>query len=118
MIVLLAGFYMYIEGDSAIQGDPARLLSSACHYSGPVCLQFWYHMYGSATAMTLNMYLLQGNLATKIWSVKNNHGQEWHLGQVDINVFSPFQVSLAQCVDSLLIFIQSSFGLTLVIVIY
>uniref|UniRef100_A0A3Q2ZN97 Zonadhesin-like n=1 Tax=Hippocampus comes TaxID=109280 RepID=A0A3Q2ZN97_HIPCM len=87
-----AGFYMYIEGDSATQGDPARLLSSECHYSGPVCLQFWYHMYGSATAMTLNMYLLQGNIATKIWSIKNNHGQEWHLGQVDIDVFSPFQI--------------------------
>ncbi|XP_051943890.1 zonadhesin-like isoform X2 [Hippocampus zosterae] len=86
------GFYMYIEGDSVTQGDPARLLSSECHYSGPVCLQFWYHMYGSATAMTLNMYLLQGNIATKIWSIKNNRGQEWHLGQVDIDVFNPFQI--------------------------
>ncbi|XP_077413210.1 uncharacterized protein LOC144043438 [Vanacampus margaritifer] len=87
-----AGFYLYIEGDSVAQGDPARLLSSECHYSGPVCLFFWYHMYGSATAMVLNMYLLQGNTATKIWSMKNNHGQEWHLGKVDINVFSPFQI--------------------------
>ncbi|XP_061653129.1 zonadhesin-like [Phyllopteryx taeniolatus] len=87
-----AGFYMYIEGDSVTHGDPARLLSSECHYSGPVCLHFWYHMHGSATAMALNMYLLQGNKATKIWSMKNNHGQEWHLGKVDINVSGPFQI--------------------------
>ncbi|XP_061550391.1 zonadhesin-like [Phycodurus eques] len=87
-----AGFYMYIEGDSVTHGDPARLLSSECHYSGPVCLHFWYHMHGSATAMALNMYLLQGNKATKIWSMKNNHGQKWHPGKVDINVSGPFQI--------------------------
>ncbi|XP_061696356.1 zonadhesin-like isoform X2 [Syngnathoides biaculeatus] len=87
-----AGFYMYIEGDSVTHGDPARLMSSECLYSGPVCLHFWYHMHGSATAMALNMYLLQGNIATKIWSMKNNHGEEWHLGKVDINVSGPFKI--------------------------
>nr|XP_057923048.1 MAM and LDL-receptor class A domain-containing protein 1-like [Doryrhamphus excisus] len=87
-----AGFYLYIEGDSVTHGDSARLLSSECHYNGPACLNFWYHMYGSATAMALNMHLLQGNKATKIWSMKNNQGQEWHPGKIDINVTSPFQV--------------------------
>ncbi|XP_057712928.1 MAM and LDL-receptor class A domain-containing protein 1 isoform X2 [Corythoichthys intestinalis] len=87
-----AGFYLYIEGDHVTRGDPARLLSTECHHSGPVCLRFWYHMYGSATAMALNIYLLQGNKATKIWSIKNNHGQEWHLAKVDVNVSRPFQI--------------------------
>ncbi|XP_054624523.1 MAM and LDL-receptor class A domain-containing protein 1-like isoform X2 [Dunckerocampus dactyliophorus] len=89
-----AGFYLYIEGDSVTHGDPARLLSPECHYNGPVCLNFWYHMYGSATAMALNVYLIQGNKATKIWSMKNNQGQDWHPGKIDINVSSPFQITV------------------------
>ncbi|XP_072771353.1 uncharacterized protein [Nerophis lumbriciformis] len=87
-----AGFYMYIEGDSVTHGDSARLLSSECYYNGPVCLNFWYHMHGSATAMALNMYVLRGNYAAKIWSMRNNQGQEWQPGNIDINVSSPFQI--------------------------
>ncbi|XP_061776083.1 zonadhesin isoform X2 [Nerophis ophidion] len=87
-----AGFYMYIEGDSVTHGDPARLLSSECHYNGPVCLNFWYHMHGSATAMALNVYVLRGNYAAKVWSMRNNQGLEWQPGNIDINVSSPFQI--------------------------
>lgn len=85
---------MYIEGNSVTYGDSARLLSSSCLYNGPLCLEFWYHMFGSATAMALNIYLLKDNRATKVWSAKNNHGPMWHPAQIDIGAAAPFQVNV------------------------
>ncbi|XP_072297526.1 uncharacterized protein [Eucyclogobius newberryi] len=88
------GFYIYIEGSDVTHGDSARMLSARCQYERPMCLHFWYHMYGSATAMALNIYLLQDNKATKIWSKQDNQGDEWKLGQADIPASGPYQIIL------------------------
>ena len=55
---------MYMEGDSAVYGDSARMMSPACPVPGTHCLRFWYHMYGES-AMAFNIYQLVDNRATK-----------------------------------------------------
>lgn len=92
----VAGFYVYIEGNSATYGDSARILSSECQYDGPLCLHLWYHMFGSASSMALNIYLLKGSTATKLKAIKNNHGPEWQEALVDVKESGPFQVCLTQ----------------------
>ncbi|XP_035994021.1 zonadhesin isoform X2 [Fundulus heteroclitus] len=87
-----AGFYMYLEGDNATHGDPARMLSPSCQLDGPICFHFWYYMYGSATSVALNIYQLQGTKATKIWSTMDNQGPEWHLGKADLKASGAIKV--------------------------
>ncbi|KAL0201588.1 hypothetical protein M9458_004775, partial [Cirrhinus mrigala] len=87
------GFYMYIEGDSSVQGDTARLLSAECADTQPQCLQFWYHMYGSSWTMGLSVYLLQyDNVGKEVWRMKENQGNMWHLAQVDLRSDVKFKV--------------------------
>ncbi|XP_073714477.1 MAM and LDL-receptor class A domain-containing protein 1-like [Misgurnus anguillicaudatus] len=86
------GFYMYIEGDSVVQGDSARIMSPACYASGKQCVKFWYHMYGQANAMALNIYLFENKRALKIWSKANNQGNHWLQGSVEIKPQEPFQI--------------------------
>ncbi|XDV28015.1 hypothetical protein PO909_031433 [Leuciscus waleckii] len=87
-----SGFYMYIEGDSVVHGDSARMMSPVCNTSGRQCLSFWFHMYGLENAMSLNLYIYENNRAIKIWSRANNQGNSWYQGQVEIQPQQPFQV--------------------------
>ncbi|XP_067219544.1 MAM and LDL-receptor class A domain-containing protein 1 isoform X1 [Chanodichthys erythropterus] len=87
-----SGSYMYIEGDSVVHGDSARLMSPVCNTSGKQCLSFWFHMYGLANAMLLNIYIYENNQATKIWSRANNQGNSWYQAQVEIKPQKPFQI--------------------------
>jgi len=85
---------MYIEGDSAVHGDTARLLSAQCADPQPQCLQFWYHMQGSSWTVGLSVYLLQyGNVAKEVWRKREDQGNMWHLAQVELRPDVKFQVS-------------------------
>ncbi|XP_055738499.1 zonadhesin-like [Salvelinus fontinalis] len=86
------GHYLYIEANSVSNGDTARLLSSECSDPGPQCLQFWYHMSGSAETMGLHVYLLQGRYVDGVWGKMNNQGDSWQRAQVDLMTTGTFQI--------------------------
>ena len=48
---------MYLESSDNRNGDKAVLVSSDFTNSLPICLTFWYHMYGRDTA-TLEVVLV------------------------------------------------------------
>uniref|UniRef100_A0A674AJX8 Zonadhesin n=1 Tax=Salmo trutta TaxID=8032 RepID=A0A674AJX8_SALTR len=86
------GHYLYIEANNVSNGDTARLLSSECSDPGLQCLQFWYHMSGSAKTMGLHVYILQDRSADRVWWKRNNQGDCWKLAQVDLRTTGPFQI--------------------------
>ncbi|CAB1326068.1 unnamed protein product, partial [Coregonus sp. 'balchen'] len=94
------GHYLYIEANSVSNGDTARLLSSECSDPGLQCLQFWYHMSGSAKTMGLHIYLLQDRYADRVWWKRNNQGDSWQLAQLDLRTTGPFQMMFLCIVDS------------------
>ena len=79
---------MYIETSSPRQpGDKARLLSPKLQFSGKMCLQFYYHMYGAAMG-TLNVII---NGAT-VFTASGNKGNRWLRKDVDLNLLGMYEV--------------------------
>ncbi|XP_066300036.1 MAM and LDL-receptor class A domain-containing protein 1-like [Branchiostoma lanceolatum] len=86
------GWYLFIETSSPqVAGDAARVLSPDIP-AGVLCLQFWYHMYGTHVD-TLNVYLQEGNnLGTPVWTETGTQGDQWNQGQVAITKSATFKI--------------------------
>lgn len=80
-----SGYYMYIETSAPRRpGDKARLISPAVNGAAPMCLKFWYHMFGTHIK-SLNIYLSQnGTLGTAVWTRNGNQGNKWKQGSFQI----------------------------------
>ena len=68
----VTGKYFYIEASNQATGDNAKLTFTVPRNKSSCCLEFFYHMYGSAMG-TLNVF--SGN--NKIFTKSGNQGNYW-----------------------------------------
>ena len=94
---IVLGKYLYLESSA-----PSKDCDKAWYQSGiiqpgcnaPVCVKFWYHMYG-ADIGSLNIYMATGSqLPGKLlWTVSGNQGDVWKSGHVPLSYTSNISVS-------------------------
>ncbi|XP_072182121.1 MAM and LDL-receptor class A domain-containing protein 1-like [Diadema setosum] len=87
-----AGYFMYLEASTGAAGDSATLTSPAVE-PGTYCLQFWYHMFGSAMG-SLNVHIQPNGTTSRslAWSHSGDSDDVWHSGTVDLVQLDVFQV--------------------------
>ncbi|KAI8514180.1 hypothetical protein Bbelb_085040 [Branchiostoma belcheri] len=79
------GGYMYIETSIPRQpGDVARLVSPRVDVSGPSCLRFAYHMFGSSVGQ-LNVYVDNREAGWQLaWNQTGDMGSVWREDRVEV----------------------------------
>ncbi|ESO97870.1 hypothetical protein LOTGIDRAFT_152977 [Lottia gigantea] len=78
------GHYMYTEASLRKLGDKARIMSPTYKNNQDLCLNFYYHMYGSGMG-TLNVYTQTGKtLGRPVFTRTGDQGNQWAVGQATI----------------------------------
>ena len=86
---------MYIETSAPRrQGQKAQLFSATISTTQPVCVTFYYHMFGIHIG-SLNVYVKTAALGQPVWTRKGVQQNQWVQGQVSINPTQNFQVRAA-----------------------
>jgi len=89
--IFFSGEYIYTEASARRPGDKARLMSDWISAKIPLCLQFWYHMWGKDIG-TLRI-LVKTNYSEKVvWELYGNQGNLWRFGQTTLNSTFSFKV--------------------------
>lgn len=80
---------MYIETSyPRQQGDNAKLNSPKLQFSGNMCLQFFYHMYGAQ----MGELKVEVN-GVNVFSKSGDQGNTWHELKKDLNLSGMYTVS-------------------------
>ncbi|XP_074657056.1 uncharacterized protein LOC141910238 [Tubulanus polymorphus] len=77
------GYYMYIESSMGQPGDGTLMWSPEIRLNETSCLMFYYHMYGK-TMGSLSVLTKNATSMYQKWTVSGNRGNEWRLGQVNL----------------------------------
>ncbi|XP_063956551.1 MAM and LDL-receptor class A domain-containing protein 1-like [Lytechinus pictus] len=99
-----AGYYMFIETSSPrVLGEEARLWSPTLQVAGGHCIEFYYHMYGSAIGM-LNVYIVEtGEDVLQLlpsWSQSSNQGNQWYIAKFLAPTVNDYQIVFEGVVGS------------------
>ena len=90
-MVLATGRYIYLEATGIYRGTTSRLISATVYPSGPSCLTFWYHMYGSGMG-TLNIVIPWSDGDEQLWSRSGDQGDQWIQSLVDITISENYTI--------------------------
>ncbi|KAK7094855.1 MAM and LDL-receptor class A domain-containing protein 1-like [Littorina saxatilis] len=78
------GHYVYLESSEGKIGDAADLHSPSLQLTNPLCVQFWYNMYG-ADIDTLSLWTKSSKgKQSMIWSKSGDQGQGWQEAKVSM----------------------------------
>nr|KAF6383975.1 transmembrane serine protease 15 [Pipistrellus kuhlii] len=90
----VSGFYISTPTGRGWKQERVGLLSLPLNPTvEPVCLSFWYHMYGeNVYKLSINISNDQ-NMEKTVFQKEGNYGNNWNYGQVTINETVEFKVS-------------------------
>ena len=75
---------MLMESNGHRNNQKCRLLSPVTVSKQPICMQFYYYMYGR-NVNKLSVYTKTGNrVSGALWSRRGNQGPSWQVGQVTL----------------------------------
>lgn len=85
------GYFAFMDSSYPQQeNDNTVLISPAM--SGSKCLTFWYFMWGDHVNK-LNVYA-GINMNTLFWFRQGTQGKAWNQANIQINMYSPYQVGV------------------------
>ena len=90
-MALAKGTYIYLEASGIYRGTTSRLISATVYPSGPSCLTFWYHMYGSDMG-TLKIVIPMSDGDEQLWSRSGNQGDQWIQALVNITISDNYNI--------------------------
>ena len=73
-------------------GEKAKLLSGWMGANETVCVQFWYHMYGSDIG-NLSIFMKTNQSEASVWKLSGDQGNRWRFGQTALNSPTSYRVS-------------------------
>ncbi|XP_054432604.1 enteropeptidase [Pteronotus mesoamericanus] len=90
----VSGFYISTPTGPGGRQERVKLLSLPLNPTlEPVCLSFWYYMYGE-NVYKLSLHISSDqNMEKIIFQKEGNYGKNWNYGQVTINETMQFKVS-------------------------
>ncbi|TFK04916.1 AFG3-like protein 1 [Platysternon megacephalum] len=74
------GYFIYQEASNLIPFDTDRIESPEIVVSGEICIDFWYHMFGSEDLNELKVIVQNEGVEALKWSQKGNRGSSWIYG--------------------------------------